>query len=159
MPAHEKARLKVCLAASAGGHLNQLLSSEDAWKEEDFFFVTTGEMVADRLSKRYNTQVHVLGESNREHPLKVFRVLLGCVRMLLKERPDVIISTGAAHGCLLCVLGRLTGAKVVWLDSIANVERLSLSGRIVRYFAHLFLVQWPELVARYPDVEYHGELV
>ena len=58
------------------------------------------------------------------------------------------------------VIGALAlGAKVVWIDSITNVERISLSGRMVRYVADLFLVQWPELAGRYKKVEYVGALV
>jgi len=151
--------VKALLVASAGGHLDELLQTEGAWSGHEVCFVTTGEMPAARLRERFGAKVYAVGESNREHPWRVLRVLARCVGIILRERPDVIVSTGAAHGCLLCALGRLTGARVVWIDSIANIDRLSLSGRIVRHFAHLFLVQWPELAARYPGVEYHGELV
>jgi UDP-N-acetylglucosamine:LPS N-acetylglucosamine transferase len=150
--------LKVCLAASAGGHLNQLLETEGAWREHDIFFVTTGGMPAERLRERYGGPVYVVGESNRKHPLKVLRVTASCIGIALRERPNVIVSTGAAHGCLLCLLGKLAGAKVVWIDSIANVERLSLSGQIVRPLADLVISQWPEVAAMYRGVEYHGTL-
>lgn len=152
-------RLRLCLAASAGGHLSQLLRLEPAWRSHELCFVTTGDLAAGELARRYGDCVYVLGESNREHPLKVVRVLWGCLRVLARERPDVIVSTGAAHGCLLCLLGKLMGAKVVWVDSVANVERPSLSGRIVRYVADLFLVQWPELAQRYARAQCLGTLV
>jgi UDP-N-acetylglucosamine:LPS N-acetylglucosamine transferase len=116
-------------------------------------------MVAERLRARYGVPVYVVGESNREQPLKVLRVLARCVGIVLRERPDVIVSTGAAHGCLLCLLAKLAGARVVWIDSIANVERLSLSGRLVRPFADVVISQWPEVAAAYRGVEYHGALV
>lgn len=151
--------MKVCLAASAGGHLNQLLETEAAWRGQHSVFVTTGPMPAERLRERYRAPVYAVGESNREHPLQVLRVLAACIGIMLRERPDVVISTGAAHGCLLCLLGKLMGAKVVWIDSIANVERLSLSGRLVRPFADLVITQWAEVAPRYPGVEYHGALV
>jgi UDP-N-acetylglucosamine:LPS N-acetylglucosamine transferase len=81
------------------------------------------------------------------------------LKVVLRERPDVVISTGAAVGCIVCFLGKLLGAKVVWIDSITNVERISLSGRMVRYIADLFLVQWPELAKRYDNVEYVGVVI
>jgi hypothetical protein len=59
----------------------------------------------------------------------------------------------------MCCLGKIVGAKVVWIDSITNVDKLSLSGRIVRYIADLFLVQWPELAERYKNVEFVGEII
>jgi UDP-N-acetylglucosamine:LPS N-acetylglucosamine transferase len=77
----------------------------------------------------------------------------------LRERPGVVISTGAAVGCIVCFLAKTTGAEIVWIDSITNIERLSLSGRMVRYIASLFLVQWPELAAQYRNVEYVGEVI
>ena len=82
-----------------------------------------------------------------------------CLKVILSERPDVVISTGAAVGCIMCFLGKLLGAKVIWVDSIANVERISLSGRMVRHIADLFLVQWSELTWRYSNVEYAGAVI
>ncbi len=149
--------LRICLAASAGGHVSQLLKLAESWNGYETFCVTTKEVVRDKLSKF--GVVYVVGECNRQHPIRVITVLLRCIRIIFKERPDVVISTGAAAGCMLCLLGKMLGAKIVWIDSITNVERLSLSGRMVRYIADLFLVQWPELAIRYKKVEYVGAVV
>jgi len=100
-----------------------------------------------------------VGECNREHLLRVILVLMRCIGVILRERPNVVISTGAAVGCIVCYLGKLLGAKVIWIDSIANVEWISLSGRMVRHIADLFLVQWPELAERYSNVEYVGAAI
>lgn len=151
--------MKIALVASAGGHLNELLKLEGAWEGREAFFVTTVEVVAKELGERYGSKVYVVGESNHKHPLKVARTLLRCARIILREHPDVIMSTGAAHGCVMCALGKAMGARVVWVDSIANVDRPSLSGRIVRHFADLFIVQWPDLVKRWHPAEYHGEIL
>jgi len=90
---------------------------------------------------------------------RVILVLFRCIRVILYERPNVVISTGAAVGCIMCFLGKLLGAKVVWIDSIANVRLVSLSGRMVRHIADLFLVQWPELAEQYSNVEYSGAAI
>jgi len=66
-------------------------------------------------------------------------------RIILREKPDVIVSTGAAPGYLAIRIGRLMGAKTVWLDSIANVDELSLSGQRIGKYADLWLTQWPHL--------------
>lgn len=149
--------LKICLAASAGGHLSQLLKVARCTHGHDVSIVTTSEAVRGNLAKL--GRVHVVGECNREHPLRVVGVLFRCMRIVLRERPNVIISTGAAPACLCCFLAKLLGAKVVWVDSITNVERISLSGRMIRPLADLFLVQWPELVEKYPGVEYVGAII
>jgi len=139
--------------------LSQLRMMDRAWLGHDVFFAVTGRTAARQLEEKYNTRVYSVGESNRKHPLRVLGVMCRCVGIILSERPDVVISTGAAHGCMLTLIGKLCGAKVVWIDSIANVERISLSGRIVRKFADLFLSQWPGVADHYRDVEYCGELI
>ena len=150
-------QLRICLAASAGGHISQLLKLAASWNGYETFCVTTTEVVRDKLSKL--GEVYVVGECNRQHPIRVITVLLRCLRIVFRERPDVVISTGAAAGCMLCFLGKMLGAKVVWIDSITNVERISLSGRMVRCIADLFLVQWPELAGRYKKIEFVGTVV
>jgi UDP-N-acetylglucosamine:LPS N-acetylglucosamine transferase len=150
-------KLRICLAASSGGHLSQLFKLAKSWQDHEIFFVVTAQTVAEQLQKYGN--VYVVGESNRQHPLKVFIVLIRCLIIVLRKRPDVVISTGAAVGCITCFLVKLIGAKVVWIDSITNVEQISLSGRMVRYIADLFLVQWPHLADHYKNVEYVGSVI
>ncbi len=150
-------KLKVCLAASAGGHISQLLKLSESWSGTEAFFVTTGSTVAGHLQK--DCKVFVVGECNRKQPLKTFGVFCRCVKIVWTERPDAVISTGAAAGCILCFLGKLQGARVIWVDSITNVERLSLSGRMVRPIADMFFVQWPHLAEKYTRVQYAGALV
>ena len=148
---------KICLAASGGGHLTELLQLSDSWQNYETFFVTTVPVVQNEL--KTSGQVYVVGECNRQHIGRVLIVLMRCIKIILKERPGIVISTGAAAGCMICYLAKMFGAKIVWIDSITNVERLSLSGRMVRYIADLFLVQWPELLSKYQKVEYAGTLI
>ena len=150
-------KLKICLVASAGGHLSQLLAVADSWKGHDTFCVATSEVVRGRLQKQGKT--YIVGECNRQHPLQVLRVLSRCIVIALRERPQVVISTGAAAGCMQCFLCKLLGAKIVWIDSITNVDRLSLSGRMVRRIADLFLVQWPQLAQKYNNVQFAGTVI
>lgn len=153
----EHNKLRICLAASAGGHMSQLLKLAESWQGHETFYVTTTEVMREKLSRL--GAVYVVGECNREYPGRVAKVLLRCVKIIFREKPDVVISTGAAAGCMLCLLGKMLGAKIVWIDSITNVERISLSGRMVRRFADLFLVQWPDLASRYEKIEFAGPLI
>jgi len=150
-------KFKVCIAASAGGHLSQLLKLELGWNGHNTFCVTTVDTVRENLQK-YG-RVYVVGECNHKHLIKVLQVFIRCIKIILREKPDVVISTGAAVGCIVCFLGRLLGAKAVWVDSVTNVERISLSGRMVRYIADLFLVQWPELAEQYRNIECVGSVI
>jgi len=137
--------------------LIQLLKLSKCWEGHEVFYVSTLESVAQKLQKL--GRFYIIGECNREHFVQALHVLKNCIRIILREKPDVIISTGAAPPCLLCIAGKVFGAKIVWLDSIANVERLSLSGRIIRPFADFILTQWPEVAERYRSVCYAGFVI
>lgn len=145
------------MVASSGGHLSQLLKIEDSWNAHDTVYITTTDVMLNKLQQR--GKVYVVGECNRQHPIRVIMVFMRSIIAVLKERPDVVISTGAAVGCITCFLGKLSGAKVVWIDSITNVERISLSGRMIRHISNVFLVQWPELAKQYRNVEYVGTVI
>jgi UDP-N-acetylglucosamine:LPS N-acetylglucosamine transferase len=88
-----------------------LLKLAEIWNGYETFCVTTTEVVRDSLGNLL--EVYVVGECNRQHQIRVIAVLLRCIRIIFKERPDVVISTGAAAGCMLCFLGKIIGAKVV----------------------------------------------
>ncbi len=148
---------KICAVASAGGHLTQLLSLRSAWEGHEVVYVSTAEMVREKLSALGRT--YIVDECNREHPVKTLLVMGECARIVIHERPDVVLSTGAAPGLLVCFWGKMFGARVLWLDSIANTRSLSMSGQLARRFCDLVLTQWSEVAARYPDVEYAGEVI
>ncbi len=150
-------RNKICLAASAGGHLSQLLMLSPVWQGRQVTCVSTGPMVRRKLETLGTT--YIVGECNRQHPIKTLKVMVKCLKIVLKERPGVILSTGAAVGFLMCFWGKLSGAKVIWMDSIANAEKLSMSGRMIRPFADVILSQWPDVASKYSKVEYAGEVI
>ena len=149
--------MKICLVASTGGHLSELLRLADVWRDRTHFFVTPGALVADHTGK--DTKTYTVCRADYRHPLQLVRMLGQCARIVLKERPDVILSTGAAVGCLICLLGKLLGKKVIWVETISHVDRLTLSGKIVRHFADVFLVQWPELAGQYKQARYVGSIL
>jgi UDP-N-acetylglucosamine:LPS N-acetylglucosamine transferase len=146
--------LRIGLVASAGGHLDELLKIAKPCMGGATFAVTTSDKVHAVFGGAIRT--YAVNECNRQQPVRVLLLILQCIRILRRERPDVIVSTGAAVGCVMCLLAKALGAKVVWLDSITNVDRPSLSGRLVRPFADLFLVQWPQLAEGRRGVEYAG---
>ena len=151
--------LRICVGASAGGHLNELeeiLKRSGKWPKGLFYCVTTQEELAPYL-ERYGA-TYVIGECNRLTLFKMLTVFMRAFWVVARLRPDVVITTGALPLAWVCLFGKLFGAKIVWIDSIANVEKLSMSGSIVRLFADLFITQWPELATE-NNVEYRGKLV
>lgn len=91
--------------------------------------------------------VKTLPDCNKDRPFRSAWCAVAALRLLLETRPEVVISTGAAPGLFCILFGRLVGAKTLWIDSVANAERLSLSGRLSLYFAHETLTQWERLAA------------
>lgn len=78
--------------------------------------------------------------------------------IIVRELPDVVISTGALPGFVGILLAKAIGKKTIWIDSIANVEMLSMSGRRIGRFADLWLTQWPHL-AKDDGPYYSGQVL
>ena len=85
-------------------------------------------------------------DANGNEKMKLLVLFVQMAWIMAIKRPDVVISSGAAPGFFAVMLGKFFGAKTIWIDSIANAEELSLSGKKVGAFADLWLTQWPNLV-------------
>jgi len=163
-PPAKDQRLKVLAMSSTGGHWIQLLRLAPAWDGCDVTYATaTGDFRARvaELAARRGQPVPgylVFTDANRWQKAKLVRQLLEVALILLKVRPDVIITTGASAGYFAIRLGRMMGARCCWVDSIANAEELSLSGRKAGPHADLFLTQWPEL-ARPEGPQFRGAVL
>ena len=147
-------RRRIMAVASGGGHWVQLQRVMPAFEDHDVTFVT--------INPTYKTDVPgervlIVRDSTRWNKLGLIVLGFQILWSLIRVRPHVVVSTGAAPGFMAIVLGRLLGAKTVWLDSIANVEEVSMSGRMVRRWAVLWLTQWPHL-ATDDGPEYAGRV-
>ncbi|WP_324827101.1 glucuronosyltransferase [Qipengyuania zhejiangensis] len=97
-------------------------------------------------AERYGlVRFETLDDCNQNEPVKLLRTLWQARRLVRKIAPDVVVSTGAAPGILCLVWARLAGAKTIWIDSIANSEKLSLSGRLAIKFCDSVYTQWEHL--------------
>lgn len=101
---------------------------------------------------------YVVRDGSRWHKLQLILSAFSVLGVVLRERPGFVISTGAAPGLFGIVFGKLLRARTIWVDSIANADKLSMSGQIARRWADLWLTQWPELST--PDgPEYAGAVL
>jgi UDP-N-acetylglucosamine:LPS N-acetylglucosamine transferase len=136
------ARQKLLAISSGGGHWVQLLRIGTAFESCDVTFVTTHESYRSQVNgHRFLT----VTDSNLSTKFRLLKTAAEVAWIILTERPDIVVSTGAAPGYFALRLGHLMGAKTIWLDSIANVDRLSVSGRQIGRCADLWLTQWPDL--------------
>ena len=87
----------------------------------------------------------VVPDASRWTKLRLIRLFFIVGFLVFKHRPSCIVSTGAAAGLFALMFGKLIRAKTIWLDSIANIDELSMSGRLVRPFADLWLTQHEHL--------------
>lgn len=133
---------RVLAVASGGGHWVQLQRLRPALEGHEVAFVTTHQGYADEAAPY---RFHVVNDASRSRKLGLVLLAFRMLAILVRERPHVIISTGAAPGYLALRIGRLFGSRTIWIDSIANVEEMSLAGRLARRYADVWLTQWPHL--------------
>jgi UDP-N-acetylglucosamine:LPS N-acetylglucosamine transferase len=142
---------KVLAVASQGGHSIQLMRLKPVFDRYDTSYVSSQR----RDGMADFTRVM---DANRNSKLRLILLFLQMLWIVIRKRPDVVISSGAAPGYFAVLLGKLLGARTIWLDSIANAEELSLSGKRAGRFADLWLTQWPEL-ARPDGPQYGGRVL
>ncbi|WP_339717478.1 hypothetical protein [uncultured Sneathiella sp.] len=161
-------RTKVMAISSAGGHWVQLQRLRAAWDACDAIYVTTKEGYRDDLiadAKRRGQPLpkfYRVVDANRWQKFRLLRQLAGIIMILIRERPDVIVTTGAAAGFFALKVGKIMGARTIWLDSIANAGALSLSGQKASGCADLWLTQWEHLAigdSAKRSPEYKGSVV
>jgi len=148
-------KIKVVALSSGGGHWVQLLRLRPAFANCDVLFAT--------VKEGYRTDVNgarfaIIPDANRWNKIGLIKTIVGIFRLLWRERPDVVISTGAAPGYFAIRLGNLFGARTIWVDSVANVEELSMSGRKAGPHADLWLTQWAHL-AQEKGPAYRGSVL
>lgn len=142
---------KVLAIASSGGHFMQLMRVMPAFAGCELHVASTngglGQMALDQgnLAGLETVPFHKVTEANRWEKLRLIKSLADVGLLVLKLRPDVVISTGAAPGYFAIRAGKLVGAKTIWLDSMANAEALSMSGEMAGKHVSLWLTQWPQL--------------
>jgi exopolysaccharide biosynthesis glucuronosyltransferase PssD len=135
---------KVLAVASGGGHWVQLRRLLPAMEEHDLAYVTTNPGYADEVKP---FRFHVVKDASRDNKLGLLLMAAQMALILFRERPDVVVSTGAAPGYVALRLGRMFGARTIWIDSIANVDEMSMAGRLARSHADLWLTQWQHLAS------------
>jgi len=120
----------------------QLLRLRPAFENHEVCYVTTIE--GNKATVPDNT-CYVVKEATRWNKFGLLVMLVQIMAIMFRVRPDVVITTGAASGVFAIRIGRLLGARSIWIDSMANVDELSLSGQLVGPHTDLWLTQWEAL--------------
>ena len=147
---------KILALSSGGGHWVQMLRLRPAFEGCEVVFATVNEGYREDVP---DAEFRVVPDSNRWNKFALVKTALAILLLLWRERPDVVISTGAAPGYFAIRLGGLMGARTVWVDSVANAEELSLSGEKAGGCADLWLTQWPHLAEGDKRLRYLGSVL
>jgi len=140
MSAHRK---RVLAVASGGGHWVQLRRLFEAFAECDLALATVHADYAEDVPS--GARFYTIQDATRWDRIGLIVLTFQMLRIVLIERPNIVVSTGAAPGYLALRIGKLLGARTIWIDSIANIEEVSLSGRRIRPHADVWLTQWEHL--------------
>ncbi|MBS4761786.1 UDP-N-acetylglucosamine--LPS N-acetylglucosamine transferase [Carnobacteriaceae bacterium zg-ZUI252] len=145
---------KICLVGSSGGHLTHLTLLRPYWENKDRFWVTFNKPDANAVLKDEKLY-HCYYPTNR-NIWNLIRNLFLAFKVLRKEKPSVIISSGAAVAIPFFYVGKLLGIKTVFVEVFDRVDKATLTGKLVYPVSDLFFVQWEEMKKVYPKAIYIG---
>ncbi len=149
-------KIKVCLVGSSGGHLDHLYILRPFWEGKERFWATFDK--EDARSQLKGEKIYpVYYPSNRSLKALIINTHRA-IKILRKERPDLIISAGAAPAVPFFYIGKLFGAKLIYLETFDRINKASLSGKLCYKIADLFIVQWEQMKEVFPKAVYYGSL-
>ncbi len=154
---------KVLFISSTGGHLEELTQLKSMFDRYDYYLVTEKTKSNMSLLKKNPKRVSFLIYGTYTTFLKKitypFKLIANCFISLyiyIKVRPKFIVSTGAHTAGPMCLIGKIFGSKIIFIETFANSKTRTKTGRIVYKFADLFIVQWKEMLELYPNAVYGG---
>ncbi len=151
---------KVLFISSTGGHLTEMLELRQLFRKYDYHIITEKTKSTLFLAKKHKCRVDYLKYGTKDHLLSYcFIFPWNCLKSLyyyFKIKPDVVITTGTHTAVPMCYIAKLFGKKVIYIETFANIETKTLSGRMVYPIADLFIVQWESMLKLYPKAVYGG---
>lgn len=152
---------KVMFVSSSGGHLTEILKLQSLFKKYEYLLVTERTKVTEKLNDQYNIKYMKYG--SREYLLQYIFIFLynlfKSIVLMLVFNPKVVVTTGAHTGGIVCFVSKLFFKKVIYIETMAKVNTLSMTGKLMYMIADKFYVQWEELEEKYPKAEYLGRLI
>lgn len=147
---------KVCFAASSGGHYEQLMMLKPLMEKYESFVITEETAYNSKVNGR---KMYYMKQVNRKEKSFMPRMINNTLRSLKiyrKEKPDVVICTGVLAMIPMCLIAKVHGKKLIYIESFAKVTSGTLTGKLLYKFADQFYVQWPEMLNIYPNAIFLG---
>lgn len=153
---------KVLFISSTGGHFSELLQLKPLFKKYDSYIITEKDKTNENFKKEYEGKLFFLPYGTRSKMFTyIFKYLFLCLKTIylyFKIRPKYIVTTGTHTAVPICYLGKLFGSKIIFIETFANSNTKTLSGRMIYPIANLFVVQWKEMLKLYPKAIYGGSI-
>lgn len=151
-----KKELKICFAASSGGHYEQLMMLQPLMRKYNSFIVTESTLYSSKVN---GIKTYFLNQVNRKErkfiPLMIVNVVKS-FHIYTKEKPDVVICTGVLAMIPLCLIAKVFSKKIIYIESFAKVTSATETGRLLYRIADQFYVQWESMLEIYPNAIYKG---
>ncbi|MBQ7140969.1 MAG: polysaccharide biosynthesis protein [Bacilli bacterium] len=151
---------RILFISSTGGHLSEMLQLKPMFKKYDYHIITEKTKSTIGLKDKYKNKVNYLVYGTKHYMFPyIFIFIYNIFKSLflyIKIRPKVIITTGTHTAVPMCYIGKLFGSKIIFIETFANSETKTLSGKLVYPIANLFIVQWKSMLKLYPKAIYGG---
>ena len=139
---------KVCLVGSTGGHLTHLYLLKPFWEEKDRFWVTFGK--EDAKSILENEKMYECYFPTNRNIKNLIKNTFLAIKIIRKEKPKLIISSGAGVAVPFFYIGKIFGAKTIFIEVFDRIDKPTITGKLVYPVADIFIVQWEEMKKVYP---------
>lgn len=151
-----KNKKRICFCSSSGGHFEQLMMLRPLIEKYNSYIVTEKIRYNIKIADVPIKNVLAINRSDRGFVLKFLYNIIKSLIIVIGNRPDVIISTGALAAVPMMIWTKIFGGKVIYIESFAKIDNQTISGRIAYRFADQFYVQWENMKRFYPKALYKG---
>ena len=149
-------KTKICFAASSGGHFEQLMMLKPIMERSPHFVLTEKTKYATDIKEKHTYYLKQVNRKEKAFPIWLIWNAVLSFFIYLKERPNVVICTGVLAMIPMCLLCKLFGGKLIYIESFAKVTSPTETGKLMYKYADRFYVQWESMLSVYPDAMYVG---
>lgn len=148
---------KICFAASSGGHFEQIMMLKPLMEKYDSFILT--EKTNYEVEKKQNIKIYELNQVNRKEKTFILQMMVNTIKsfgIFIREKPDIVITTGVLAMIPMCIISKIFGKKLIYIESFAKITSPTLTGKFLYKYADQFYVQWKEMLKFFPNAIYKG---
>lgn len=149
-------KIKICFAASSGGHYEQLMMLKPLMEKYDSFVITEKTVYS---AEAKGEKTYYMKQVNRREKDFIWRMIQNTYKsfkIYRIEKPDVVICTGVLAMIPICLISKFMGKKLIYIESFAKVTSPTKTGKLLYKFADQFYVQWEPMLNIYPKAIFLG---